>query len=334
MGSELSGGGADRPGKSDRGDRPREGDPYGELGPDLNPVPASADHRSPGMTRREAYTAVGQGDQLLSLGLVAGTGDRGRGSGGRDDGGRATGDRDDGRGAAGDGGGSADRRSGDGEGDDGSRDDEGGDDGGGGDRGDRGARHPIRRVTSTFHDQTIVMYTDGVDWASREAVRAAGVTDRQGGQSTAPRRLGIPGLPHQRDLGDNTLGENPDVHLGDTTDQRTFADKVRGEAPFSQNLGEKDDPSESRIGRAFDSFLEDADDGYDASGSVGAAIADIVPRGPEPTGVHTLASGHSTYDAAPTLGLNVSDVVGSTVLMMVAAITGLRHLASHSRRDR
>ncbi|MBO0804391.1 MAG: hypothetical protein J2P25_15115 [Nocardiopsaceae bacterium] len=57
--SELSGASADRPDRWDRGDRLREDDP----GPDVTPVPASADYRAPGITRQEAYAAVGQADQ-------------------------------------------------------------------------------------------------------------------------------------------------------------------------------------------------------------------------------------------------------------------------------
>ncbi|MBO0804207.1 MAG: hypothetical protein J2P25_14175 [Nocardiopsaceae bacterium] len=62
MNSELYSGGADRPDRWDRGDR---GDlsPEDDPGPDVTPVPASADYRAPGITRQEAYAAVGQADQ-------------------------------------------------------------------------------------------------------------------------------------------------------------------------------------------------------------------------------------------------------------------------------
>ncbi|MBO0803008.1 MAG: hypothetical protein J2P25_08035 [Nocardiopsaceae bacterium] len=65
MSSELYRGGADRPDRPDRGDQGDQGDwsPEDDPGPDVTPVPAWADHRAPGITRAEAYAAVGQADQ-------------------------------------------------------------------------------------------------------------------------------------------------------------------------------------------------------------------------------------------------------------------------------
>ncbi|MBO0803826.1 MAG: hypothetical protein J2P25_12230 [Nocardiopsaceae bacterium] len=73
MSSELSGGSADRPGRAERGDWPRDDD---DPGPDVTPVPASADHRAPGMTRQEAYAAVGQADQTPNAFLRGEAGSR------------------------------------------------------------------------------------------------------------------------------------------------------------------------------------------------------------------------------------------------------------------
>lgn len=195
------------------------------------------------------------------------------------------------------------------------------------------AEHPILHITSEFHGQKLGLYTDGTHWKSEEAVRAMAAEDRKDRQSGEAAEPGISGAPTQRDLGDSTRGENPDVHLGDTTDTRTFAEKMRGEAPFGQDLGARDEPSESRLGRAFDSAFEEGDNTHDGWGSVGEAISDILPRGMGPTGTHVLPSGHAGYEAVPSQGLNMTDAIGGTVLLMVATVTGIRHMANRNRRD-
>ncbi|MBO0801653.1 MAG: hypothetical protein J2P25_01055 [Nocardiopsaceae bacterium] len=69
MSSELSGASADRPDRPVRGDR-GDWSPEDDPGPDVTPVPASADYRAPGITRAEAYAAVGQADQTPNAFLL------------------------------------------------------------------------------------------------------------------------------------------------------------------------------------------------------------------------------------------------------------------------
>ncbi|MBO0805300.1 MAG: hypothetical protein J2P25_19755 [Nocardiopsaceae bacterium] len=76
MSSELYSGGADRPGRPDRGDRGDRLRDDDDPGPDVTPVPASADHRAPGITRQEAYAAVGQADQTPNAFLRRDAGSR------------------------------------------------------------------------------------------------------------------------------------------------------------------------------------------------------------------------------------------------------------------
>lgn len=193
--------------------------------------------------------------------------------------------------------------------------------------GDRGL---ITYAHAEFHGQKFGAYTDGTHWVSEEAVRAMGSKNEQ---SKAPERHGITDFPQQRDLGDNTVGENPDVHLGDTSDLRTFSDRVRGEAPFAQDLGEKDDSASGKAGRALDALIEHGDDIHDAVSSETETANDFFLHGPGPTGAYALHSDRPTYEAAPSQGLNPGDAVGGTVLVIAAAMATARHVLENRRRD-
>lgn len=193
-----------------------------------------------------------------------------------------------------------------------------------------GDKAVITYAHAEFHGQKFGAYTDGMHWVSEEAVRAMA---RKNEQSKAPERHDITDFPQQRDLGDSTVGENPDVHLGDTSDLRTFADKVRGEAPFAQDLGEKDDSASGKAGRALDALIEHGDDIHDAVSSETETANDFFLHGPGPTGAYALHSDRPTYEAAPSQGLNPGDAVGGTVLVIAAAMATAKHVLENRRRD-
>jgi hypothetical protein len=108
----------------------------------------------------------------------------------------------------------------------------------------------------------------GTDFLSGAAMRAAVAQARKGreqGKARAGSPHGITDFPHDRDLGSNTVGDNPGVRLGDTTDTRTFGEKMTGEPAFGRNSGqEANDTEESRGDEILDEMMEDADDYQDA----------------------------------------------------------------------
>ncbi len=95
---------------------------------------------------------------------------------------------------------------------------------------------------------------------------------------------------------------------------------------------ESDNPSRSRLDRMLDRALDRADDIHDSAGETAEAITAF--RHPDPAlSAHQAYAGHVTHDHPQPQGPPVNDMVGSTVVVAVAALAGLRHWIEHGRKE-
>jgi hypothetical protein len=119
-----------------------------------------------------------------------------------------------------------------------------------------------------------------------------------------------------------------DRTLGDTTPTGI------GLKPTGEQLRdmESDDPSRSRLDRLLDRALDRADDIHDSAGETAESITAF--RHPDPAiSGHQAYTGHVTRDHPQPQGQPVNDMVGSTVVVAVAALAGLRHWIEHRRKE-
>jgi hypothetical protein len=201
----------------------------------------------------------------------------------------------------------------------------------------RGAKDLVLHWKGEFHGETLELYSDlaGTEWASAAAVEAKKKEKETSGEGAS---RGAGGLPRERDLGDNEVGENPDVHLGETTDTRTFGEKVRGEGgsfgEAMRNEEERKDAPESILDSLLDEAVEGGDDLHDGAADNSQAVGNFFLRGAGPTNADLPQHpGHPAYVPTPAQGFNTGEAVGSTLIVAVAAMTGIRHLINSHRRD-
>jgi hypothetical protein len=93
-----------------------------------------------------------------------------------------------------------------------------------------------------------------------------------------------------------------------------------------------DDPSRSRLDRMLDRAIDRTDDIHDSAGQTAESIAAF--RHPDSPGSGYQAhTGHVAIDQSQPPGQPVNDMVGSTVVVAVAALAGLRHWIEHRRKE-
>jgi hypothetical protein len=140
--------------------------------------------------------------------------------------------------------------------------------------------------------------------------------------------------------GDQTRPEGPDTHypwLSVAEADRTVGDTTPtgiGLKPTGEQLRdmEGDNPSRSRLDRLLDRAVDRADDIHDAAGENAEAITAF--RHPDPAlSAHQAYTGHAARDHPQPQGPPVNDMVGSTVVVTVAALAGIRRWMEHQRKE-
>jgi hypothetical protein len=95
---------------------------------------------------------------------------------------------------------------------------------------------------------------------------------------------------------------------------------------------ESDNPSRSHLDRLLDRALDRADDIHDAAGENAEAITAF--RHPDSAlPAHQAYTGHAGRDHPQPQGQPVNDMVGSTVVVTVAALAGIRLWLEHRRKE-
>jgi hypothetical protein len=207
----------------------------------------------------------------------------------------------------------------------------------GDDIGPQGAKNLVLHWKGEFHGEETEFYSDlaGKEWASAAAVEAK---KKEKGKSREGVSRGVSGLPQERDLGDNEVGENPEVHLGDLADDRTFGEKMMGEGSFGEarrKEAEEENSASRKAGRALDAMMERGDDLHDAVGNETETANDFFMRGTGPTNADLPQHpGGPAYVPVHSQGINAGDAVGGTVILTAAALTGIRHIINSHRKER
>jgi hypothetical protein len=95
---------------------------------------------------------------------------------------------------------------------------------------------------------------------------------------------------------------------------------------------ESDNPSRSRLDRLLDRAVDRADDIHDAAGENAEAINAF--RHPDPAlSGHQVYTGHVAHDHPQPQGQPMNDMIGSTVVVTVAALAGIRRWMEHQRKE-